>query len=195
MTANNCDQCHGSGVWICGDGQTTEVCPACRDYRAMAKTLNSEAAASAPTESLADAFPEAARILEVAQRRIGSQKGGVVMVIHATTEPDCCAHYGVDDPTFVCAECGRTVGYCMGRADYYPDICDDCWAKLPHDDEPEEHGSARCLPLLYCSMPFRNWEEVDFVFVTDSDIALDLAPLSRDECKRRGLKHSSEDIQ
>jgi hypothetical protein len=30
--------------------------------------------------------------------------------------------------------------------------------------------------------------------ITAEDIAADLAPLSRGECERRGLKHSSEDL-
>jgi hypothetical protein len=89
-------------------------------------------------------------------------------VIHATKDPLCCSQYGVNDPTFVCAECGKTVGYCMGCDDDYPDICSDCWVKHGHrdiDDDP----------------------------ITASDIAADLAPLSHEECERRGIRHSSED--
>ena len=56
------------------------------------------------------------------------------------------------------------------------------------------YGHARYLPLLYCSLPFRNWEEVGCEFVTDSDIEHDLAPLTREQCKARGLKHSSEEL-
>jgi hypothetical protein len=59
---------------------------------------------------------------------------------------------------------------------------------------PVTTGRARCVPLLYCSLPFHNLEEVGYEFVTDSDIAADLAPLSREECARRGLRHSSEDL-
>jgi len=55
------------------------------------------------------------------------------------------------------------------------------------------HGQARCLPLLYCSLPFRNWEEVGYEFVTDSDIERDLAPLTREQCKAHGLRHSEDD--
>ena len=29
--------------------------------------------------------------------------------------------------TFVCAHCGRVVGWCLGADDNMPDACDFCW--------------------------------------------------------------------
>jgi hypothetical protein len=78
-------------------------------------------------------------------------------VVHAIDDGSCCNHYADvfndTDLTFVCPECKRTVGYCMGADDDYPDLCADCWAKHAHDEDAP----------------------------TADEIAADLAPLSREE--------------
>jgi hypothetical protein len=54
-------------------------------------------------------------------------------------------------------------------------------------------SNAPLLPVLFESLPYHNWEEVDLEAVTDAEIAADLAPLTHAECAARGLKHSSLD--
>lgn len=50
-------------------------------------------------------------------------------IIHGTRNRNCCREYNVDDPTFLCPECSRRCGYCMGCDDDYPELCADCRAK------------------------------------------------------------------
>lgn len=53
-------------------------------------------------------------------------------------------HCCVDDPphsykcegTFICPECKREVGWCMGATDEWEDLCDDCAFK--HAEETDE---------------------------------------------------------
>jgi hypothetical protein len=49
------------------------------------------------------------------------------------------------------------------------------------------------LPVLFESLPYHNWEEVDLEPVTDAEIAHDLRALSPAECAARGIRHSSTD--
>jgi hypothetical protein len=56
-------------------------------------------------------------------------------VVHERKDGSCCDHYGVKDPSFICPECHRRVGYCMGCDDDYPDLCDDCRAKKGFSNE------------------------------------------------------------
>lgn len=47
------------------------------------------------------------------------------MVVHAKPGPYCCDCYEVKNPTFICEQCQRRVGYCMGGSE--DELCSDCW--------------------------------------------------------------------
>lgn len=52
-------------------------------------------------------------------------------VEHEYPDGSCCAHYGVEDPTFICERCHTRVGYCMGGSE--DELCSDCWVDENQD--------------------------------------------------------------
>jgi len=74
-----------------------------------------------PIIHLFDALRDAEAVLD--NDRVATNTG----VVHLNADASCCKHYSSNDPTFVCAECNRRVGWCMGRADDHPDVCDNCY--------------------------------------------------------------------
>lgn len=128
MTATKC--------WLCGDDlenystcietpiRGRVLCGCCVAWVLLTDRLNRIAEAR-----------EAARLeLEETERKAEELATGIEngeRVVHANTDASCCKHYSASDATFVCTKCKRRVGWCMGRADDQPNVCDDCYVVAP----------------------------------------------------------------